>query len=322
MSSTVGSTRVSRFLGWGATACLFACVCAPGALQSQRRESFAAPLWSTAAISARRTPATPALRGRRPAKRTPAKSPAIVFQKVVVVGIPMNVVQVDPRRPEVRIAVATAGNGIGFRDPWPAIIDRTRPAAAITGTYFCPQSGLPVGSIVVAGRMVHRGLVGTAFAYTHERGAALVACRPGTAADWSRYETVLRAGPRLLTAGRVTLWPRAEGFRDPALFAHKRRTAVAITRHGKLLLVAVTKPVLLRTLARALRELGAVDAMCLDGGTSTGLYYRGKTRVKPGRSLTNLLVVYDSAARYQQQARRLVPSGPQVVESPAGRLRG
>jgi uncharacterized protein YigE (DUF2233 family) len=230
----------------------------------------------------------------------------------------MHVVQVDPRRPEVRLAVATAANGIGYRDTWSSMIRRTGPAVAITGTYFDVRSAIPVGSIVVGGRLIHRGGVGTAMTYVPGQGVTLVACRPGIGYDWSSMDTVLRAGPRLLTAGGRTLWPHAEGFRDPAIFARKRRTAVAITQHGKLLLVAVQKPVLLRTLARALQQLGAVDAMCLDGGSSAGLYYRGKSYSVPRRSLTNLLVVYDSPARHRERAASLNPRGPQMVAADDG----
>jgi hypothetical protein len=55
----------------------------------------------------------------------------------------------------------------------------------------------------------------------------------------------------------------------------------------------------------------------MDGGASTGLYHKGKTWVKPGRALTNLLVVYDSTARFQQQIPSLVPSGPRLAGAPA-----
>ena len=94
---------------------------------------------------------------------------------------------------------------------------------------------------------------------------------------------------------------------------------MALTRHGKLLLVAVEKPILLRTLAGALQSLGAVDAMCLDGGSSAGLYHRGKTRLQPRRPLTNVLVVYDSVDRYRERAGSLVPTGLEIVAAPRGR---
>jgi hypothetical protein len=111
MSSVIGSTRVYRFLGWGAAASLPISVFAPGALQSLRRRPAAAAPRRTAAISPRRSAAAaPTLPQRRPAKRAPGNSAAIVFRKAVVVGIPKNVVQVEPHRPEVRVAVATATN--------------------------------------------------------------------------------------------------------------------------------------------------------------------------------------------------------------------
>jgi hypothetical protein len=227
----------------------------------------------------------------------------------------MHVVQVDPRAPGVRVAVATAGKGLGSRDTWRGILERSHPAAAVTGTYFCTQSNLPVGTIVVGRQAICRGYVGTALACANENGAWLIPCPPGAEHDWSLFDTVLRAGPRLLAGGSPSLAPRLEGFRDPAIFARKSRTAIAITRHGKLLLIAVPKPVWLDVLAGALQHVDAVDAMCLDGGMSTGLYYRGRTRVKPRRTLTNLLVVYDSAARYEQAARDLTPLGPHVAQA-------
>jgi phosphodiester glycosidase len=258
---------------------------------------------------------SPLLRPERPKPRP--RPGAVVHRKVVAAGVRMDVVQVDLNSPEIRVAVATAKDGIGSREDWSAILGRTRPAAAVTGTYFCTQTAVPVGTIVVGGQPVHTGLVGTAFTFRAKDGARLASCRPRTAYRWKEWETVLGGGTRLLTGGRLTLWPRAEGFRDPSIFRAKRRTAVALTRERKLLLVAVRKPVLMRTLAAGLKGLGALDAMCLDGGQSAGLYHKGKTWVKPGRMLTNLLVVYDTSAQYQEFAKTLVP-GPQVVQAPEG----
>jgi hypothetical protein len=71
-----------------------------------------------------------------------------------------------------------------------------------------------------------------------------------------------------------------------------------------------------------LQALGADAAMCLDGGMSSGLYGGGRTWLKPRRALTNLLVVYDSPARYQQVAGRLNPPGAALALGPAGREPG
>ena len=44
--------------------------------------------------------------------------------------------------------------------------------------------------------------------------------------------------------------------------------------------------------AQVMQGLGCSDAMNLDAGASQALYYRGKTLISPGRSLTNLLLVH------------------------------
>jgi exopolysaccharide biosynthesis protein len=54
--------------------------------------------------------------------------------------------------------------------------------------------------------------------------------------------------------------------------------AVGLTSKNELLLVATRQPVTLARWARTLRALGARDALNLDGGASTGLFYRGARR--------------------------------------------
>jgi hypothetical protein len=189
------------------------------------------------------------------------------------------------------------------------MIDRLRPTAAITGTYFNTATLVPVGSLVAGGSLLHRGPVGTALVIDKRGRPRLVTCRPGNRPAWRDCNTGVRAGPRLLTRGRVTLYPQWEGFRDPAVTARRPRAAVGITRHGKLLLVTVARPLYLSEMARVMRALGAHDAMCMDGGTSSALYCRGKSYRVPGRTLTNLLLVYDSPEWFERYAHA-VPIAP------------
>ncbi|MEH1802499.1 MAG: phosphodiester glycosidase family protein [Nostoc sp.] len=96
------------------------------------------------------------------------------------------------------------------------------------------------------------------------------------------------AGPRLLP--ELTL--AKEGFVDndnkrDALGSNQpnARTAVGITRDGSIVLVMVAqKPsaaansgISLPALADLMKTLGADEAMNLDGGSSSSLYYKGKT---------------------------------------------
>jgi hypothetical protein len=224
-----------------------------------------------------------------------AAGPGVTYRKVVIQGTPVHVVQADLNRKSVRVTIELPRRGIGTAERWSRMIDRTRPVAALTGTYFDIPTAIPVGTIRIGGNTVHRGGVGTALAINAENRARLVACRLGRRDNWSSYTSALCAGPRLLDQGQVSLYPSLEGFRDRAILAQKTRAATGITRHNKLLLVAVPRPVSLRKLATIMRALGARDAMCMDGGTSAGLYYRGKSYLVPGRPMTNLLVVYDQA---------------------------
>ena len=235
-------------------------------------------------------------------------SPAVGYYKAVAAGIPLHVVQVDLSRKDVHLGIVTASRGIGHWEGWSAMIDRSRPAAAITGTYFDTRSGLPTGSLGFLGQMLHRGPIGTAFLFDRIAGPSIQAAKPDRLFDFGAAETYVRAGPRLISNGRTTLYPKAEGFRDPAVYRRNPRTAIGYTRSGKLIFAATSKPVLLREMAAALKGIGAVEAMCLDGGSSSALFFRGKSFVVPRRSLTNILVVYDEEARFQERVAKLNPA--------------
>jgi uncharacterized protein YigE (DUF2233 family) len=112
----------------------------------------------------------------------------------------------------------------------------------------------------------------------------------------------LGGGPRLVQDGRVHVPYRWEGFR-PSLY-HRRaaRSAVGLTHHGKLLLVVVeasrddSAGMTLPELARTLVDLGAQEAVNLDGGGSSTLVVGGEVVNRQGsqRAVPSLLVVrYD-----------------------------
>jgi len=106
---------------------------------------------------------------------------------------------------------------------------------------------------------------------------------------WQAVTEAVGAGPRLLTDGRITVYPEQEGFHDPKILSNRgQRSAIGITRDGKLLLVTVSG-LTVRELAEAMRQLGAVQAMNLDGGASSALYCNGLTLTQPGRALSNVL---------------------------------
>lgn len=228
----------------------------------------------------------------------------LAFRKIG--GVPVRYVVVDLNNPYVRVSVVTAKQ-LGRDESIWDLLARSRPTAAITGTYFSTTTKLPVGDIVIEGERVHFGGVGTALCITYDNQVHFIRQPLHRQRDWSNYRVVLGAGPRLLQNGKVALYPPGEGFRDRRVYARGKRVAVGVTKHNKLLMVVVEQPVSLRRLAWIMRGLGATDAMALDGGGSCCLYYRRKVKVLPRRKLTNLLVVYEDSAEYEARAELLKP---------------
>lgn len=232
---------------------------------------------------------------------------SIAYEKRWVAGVSAHVVTVDLNDSDIRISPELTRYGIGRSESWSSMISRARPTAAITGTFFDTRSFYPTGDIFVDGNLACRGRVGTAVCLGRDNKVSFIPLKRGQCRDWVEFQHVLVAGPLLIADGHLSVYPKDQGFKDPRLFARRPRTAVGLTSHNKLIFVATTRPMYLSRLAKAMRALGAVQAAALDGGSSTALYYRGKSLAAPNRRLTNLLVAYDSSAGYEQVRSLLAP---------------
>jgi exopolysaccharide biosynthesis protein len=85
----------------------------------------------------------------------------------------------------------------------------------------------------------------------------------------------------------------AEGFTEAKVLSQSlARSAVGVTKEGRLLLVS-TGELKMQELAALMLMLGAEDAMSLDGGASSGLWFDGKYVAKPGREIPNAILVYE-----------------------------
>ncbi|MET9656175.1 phosphodiester glycosidase family protein [Streptomyces sp. NPDC006510] len=99
--------------------------------------------------------------------------------------------------------------------------------------------------------------------------------------------SVLGAGPALLRGGRTWINAAANGFTGDTSTERQPRTAVGIKADGTLLLVAfdgrspTSAGVTLGEAAALLRDLGAADAINLDGGGSTTMVVNGRLRNRP-----------------------------------------
>ena len=217
------------------------------------------------------------------------------LSKKTAAGVPVQVVTVRLKRKGVRVETELARGGIGKSESLGGLARRTGARVAMTGTFFDTKTLLPIGDIVQDGELVHYGGRGAGLCLRKGKKGVRARIRPNAGkdrhTDWTPNHTVLGGGMWLVRGGEVALSLSKQGF-SPALRAPTQRVAVGVTADGQLLLAATSSKVSLAQWAAALRGLGAKDALNFDGGSSTGLYFQGKAVVKPGRKLTNALVVY------------------------------
>jgi hypothetical protein len=221
-------------------------------------------------------------------------SVALEYRRVS--GASLHVITADLNDPRIRIDIGLPAKGLYHSEPFAKMVERRSPVAAVTGTYFDTRSLMPVGTIIASGRTFCVSNIGTTVCFTGATRVTFVSTAKGETCRLSGMDCVLRTGPRLLDGGRYVLNARREGFRHPGLFGSHKRVAMGVTRSNKLLLVVVRTPVTFGRTAAIMKSLGAVDAACLDGGTSSAMSYRGRLVCRPGRSLTNILEVHWSPA--------------------------
>lgn len=233
---------------------------------------------------------------------------AVAHGKVKSAGVYMRVVTVNLSSPAITVTPAIARHGIGTSESFRCMMRRTRPAAAINGTFFDVRTLRPTGDIVINRQLVYKGGLGCAIAVTGSRAVSFLPSRRRDLYTWSAHDSVMAVGPTLICGGKLVVVPKQEGFRSGVHYSKKLRAAVGLTKANKLLLVTTTRKVYLGSLARAMRSLGCVDAATLDGGSSVGLYCKGKLLVNPGRGMTNCLLIYDNAADYENRRAFLLPA--------------
>ncbi len=95
---------------------------------------------------------------------------------------------------------------------------------------------------------------------------------------FSELPYALGGGPLLLRDGQAVLDTNREGFRPPFDRQGAPRSVVATTVNGTLLLTAIGGTPTLPETIEVLRQLGAHNALNLDGGGSSTLYLGGQIR--------------------------------------------
>lgn len=128
--------------------------------------------------------------------------------------------------------------------------------------------------------------------------------------DWlaEGFVDLIGGGPRLVENGRINITGELERFQPDVLYSRAPRTALGVTKDNKLLLVTVNgrQPgisvgMTLTELAELMLELGAINAMNLDGGGSTTMVIRNQVLNLPSdgieRPVSNGIMIINPESR-------------------------
>lgn len=200
-----------------------------------------------------------------------------------------------------------------------SLVNHTPSASSNTVTLFTSARGRSTGCAFGTSVVVQNGEVtsvsnktavnipanGYVLLFTGEKASAAQSIKKGAKAsfttgyvnsagskvDWSNVQTAVGGGPLLLKDGASVVNPEKEGFSDSAGFAMAvSRSAVGVTASGDILLVSGVKCTL-KQLASVMAQLGATQAICMDSGSSAGLYITGSAALPaPGKAISNAVI--------------------------------
>ncbi|BDI16592.1 hypothetical protein ANSO36C_23940 [Nostoc cf. commune SO-36] len=112
-------------------------------------------------------------------------------------------------------------------------------------------------------------------------GSAVSISSTTTPADFSRYPHIIGAGPLLVQNRQIVLDAKGEKFSNAFIAEKAIRSGICTTATGTLMITATHNRVggygpNLAEHAQLMQQMGCVDALNLDGGSSTSLYLGGQ----------------------------------------------
>ncbi len=241
----------------------------------------------------------------------------------------VDVLEVDLKDPVVSVRPVLAGRGgMPGLARVSEVVAREGAIAGVNGVFHAAD-GTPLGLVVIDGQMKAPPLLNrTALGITSD-GTVLVDNvsmdeKGNLTPDWRTLGVVhaIGGGPRLVKDGRAHITSGEESFKADVAVGRAPRTAAGVTHDGKLLLVAVTGRqayhsigVTLEELANLMVELGARDAMNLDGGGSSTMVVRDYVMNTPSdgreRKVADAILVFSDIPQ-------IAPVGPMPPNSKPG----
>lgn len=205
----------------------------------------------------------------------------------LVGALSVDYVVIDLAHGGYRVSPALASGVESFS----SMMTRLKPYAAITGTYYDPEHR-PLGDLVIDGKIVCRGSQRQGIGFTSGGQVRFYERKGRSRIDWTGCYSGIACGPRLVRRGKKDIDVKRDGFSLAAETNVASRCAVGVTADGKMILCTVAEPITLDTLADVMLELGAREAVNMDGGRMCALYGDGRCHAEPMSPINNVLAVY------------------------------
>lgn len=105
--------------------------------------------------------------------------------------------------------------------------------------------------------------------------------------QWDDVEAGLGAGPSLIINGVITADGHAEGFTEEKINTNRAGRSFIGAKADGTIIMGNMGSATIREAAEACKQMGLINAMCLDGGGSISLYYPNSNVSMVGRNLNN-----------------------------------
>lgn len=207
-------------------------------------------------------------------------------------GVPVKVIEVDLLDPRVRVGLIVSDGFPNADESFQSMIAKTKPVAAINGSYFDKKTFRPIGDIAINGKTLYKGHMGTVFVIDTAKRMSMRRVVRHRTYNWSAYETVIACGPALVLEGKIDVKWQEEGFRDPHVTGKTSRMGIGYKSDGTIVMAHIMSAVSFEEMAKVMHGLGCYNAMNLDAGASLAMYANGKVLQAPSRKLTNLFAVW------------------------------
>jgi len=234
---------------------------------------------------------------------THAEPTPIRYQSFRVGNVTYHAVIADLRSPRVEVETYASK---GLTRPT-TLIKNSHATVAMTGTFFNPGDGVPIADVLVDGNLKNLGGRGSVLGVDWFGNVSVFDTGLNENVNWFDYRYALRGGVRLLRNGVVSPDPASQSFRDRAIWRENPRTGAGVTQSGDFVMVATSASVSLTQFGYAMKKLGVYNGVSFDGGSSTCLYYRNNYVIRPGRSLSNIVVLRELSPTDGEWASYTVP---------------